>query len=254
MPALRLALSFLTRLPVGTLPDPLPPGAMARATALFPATGAVIGGIAWVGTVAGAVVWDGQVAAVIGVGLWALVTGGLHLDGLADCLDGWLCNGDAERRRAVMHDPRIGALSAGLLCLFLLLKVALLRLCLERGALLPAMWCAPILARAPLALELRAPAATPDRGLFAAVSSGIGPAHGAASLALAAALLSPLLLDPAARPQLLAAALAAAAFTPLWIARWRRLIGGLNGDTLGAAVEIRETIALAFLAMAPPLR
>src|SRR5215510_3807631 len=51
-------------------------------------------------------------AGLITVTVWKLLTGGLHLDGLADCLDG-LGGRDAEHRLAIMRDSRIAAFGAG---------------------------------------------------------------------------------------------------------------------------------------------
>ena len=59
------------------------------------------------------------------IAAWKLATGGLHLDGLADCLDG-LAGRDPEHRLAIMRDSRIGAFAAIGLVLALLLDVAAL--------------------------------------------------------------------------------------------------------------------------------
>ena len=57
------------------------------------------------------------------VALWAALTGGLHLDGLADCGDGLLAAATPERRLEIMRDSRLGAFGGLLLALFLILKV-----------------------------------------------------------------------------------------------------------------------------------
>src|SRR5262245_63665427 len=62
-------------------------------------------------------------AGLITVTVWKLLTGGLHLDGLADCLDG-LGGRDVEHRLAIMRDSRIGAFGALGLILLLLLEIA----------------------------------------------------------------------------------------------------------------------------------
>jgi adenosylcobinamide-GDP ribazoletransferase len=77
---------------------------------------------------------------------WKLLTGGLHLDGLADCLDG-LVGRDREHRLAIMRDSRIGTFGAVGLILFLMLEIVAV------GELPPALrWRAlivvPTLARA----------------------------------------------------------------------------------------------------------
>ena len=61
-------------------------------------------------------VFPSLVAAVLVVALWKVATGGIHLDGLADCLDA-LGGGSRERRLAIMRDHRIGVFAAaGLAC------------------------------------------------------------------------------------------------------------------------------------------
>src|SRR5205823_10717707 len=62
-------------------------------------------------------------AGLLTVTAWKLLTGGLHLDGLADCLDG-LGGRDAEHRLAIMRDSRIGAFGALGLILLLLPGIA----------------------------------------------------------------------------------------------------------------------------------
>ena len=62
------------------------------------------------------------VGAALLVAVWKIMTGGIHLDGLADCLDG-LAGPDAARRRAIMRDSRIGVFGAAGLGLALILFV-----------------------------------------------------------------------------------------------------------------------------------
>ena len=82
----RLALLFLTRLPVGS-PDHFAEGDLARAAPWFPMAGVVVG------TAGGAVYWIALhllpplLAALLAVATTALITGALHEDGLADTAD-----------------------------------------------------------------------------------------------------------------------------------------------------------------------
>jgi adenosylcobinamide-GDP ribazoletransferase len=55
--------------------------------------------------------------------VWVLLSGGLHLDGLADSADAWLGGfGDRERTLTIMKDPRSGPIAVVVLVLVLLLK------------------------------------------------------------------------------------------------------------------------------------
>ena len=75
---------------------------------------------------------DDGPAAVLIVGGWALATGAIHLDGLADSADA-LGGGDRERRLAIMRDSQIGSFGALALVLVVVLKIALVAAVLARG-------------------------------------------------------------------------------------------------------------------------
>jgi len=75
---------------------------------------------------------DDGPAAVLIVGAWALATGAIHLDGLADSADA-LGGGDRERRLAIMRDSQIGSFGALALVLVVALKIALVAAVLARG-------------------------------------------------------------------------------------------------------------------------
>ena len=85
---IRLAVMFLTRLPVGTLPEPVP--TLAEARWAFPLAGLPVG-------IAGGLVfalagWIGLaplLAAVLALAAMVMITGALHFDGLADVADGF---------------------------------------------------------------------------------------------------------------------------------------------------------------------
>ena len=54
--------------------------------------------------------------------LWAALSGGLHLDGWADCCDGLLNASAPARRLEIMKDPRLGTFGGAGLVLLLLAK------------------------------------------------------------------------------------------------------------------------------------
>src|SRR5213078_3591118 len=87
--SLRAAVSFLTVLPVANV-DGSPGERLGRA--YFPAIGALI-----------------VLAAAGGVAVLSVLTGAMHLDGLADSADGLLGGGDVTRRLENMRDPRLGS-------------------------------------------------------------------------------------------------------------------------------------------------
>ncbi|MDP2311373.1 MAG: adenosylcobinamide-GDP ribazoletransferase [Pseudomonadota bacterium] len=245
MNGLLLGLTFLTRLPLAT--EAPTPGDWGRAVRWFPLAGAVVASVGVLALTLGSLVWTPLVAAVAAVAAMVWVTGALHLDGFSDCLDGMHCYGDAARRLEVMHDPRVGAVGAAGTTLLLLAKVALVAACVESGTGVAAVWAACVFARAflPLEIALGVPA-TPGKGLFARLALEVrGGDAGWASL-LACLLAAPaVMLVPSMGVGLLVGLLAAGAATVAWQASWRARIGGINGDVLGAAVEIRELLLLA---------
>ena len=181
------------------------------------------------------------VAAALLVAGWKIATGGIHLDGLADCLDG-LAGPDAGRRRAIMRDSRIGVFGAAGLALVLILFVAALSELPtpDRGRVL---LLAPVVGRvSPLMAGAWLRPATPGQGLGGAFAASLSPwagfLGGVAGLALAASLLGPW-----------GGAVAAGALglSMLWAAFVARRFGGITGDVLGAMVELGElaTVLLA---------
>jgi adenosylcobinamide-GDP ribazoletransferase len=235
--SLILALRFLTVVPVPG-PEAGGPAALGRAAWWFPVIGLLLGGLlALTGWIAAAL-WPPLVAAAVVVTVWKVTTGGIHLDGLADLLDG-LGGGDAARRLAIMRDSRIGVFGAAGLALHLLLMVTALA-SLSAWLRVRMLWLAPLIGRvAPLLAAAWLPPATPGQGLGAAFAAGLsrwaGPAHVVGGAALAGWLLGVGGVGITAAGwagALLIAALAA------------RRLGGVTGDVLGAVVELAELSTL----------
>ncbi len=245
MNELRLAFAFLTRLPVGA-----PKGGArenAIATRFFPLVGVALALLVFGVHTLGARLFDEPVAAILALLTWSAVTGGLHLDGLADCVDGLAVTGTASRRLQVMHDPRIGGLGAAAVAGWMMLKAALLVDCAAEGTIVPALWTALILARTPLGFELaEGEPATPGHGLFAWLHPELRRVDWVTAIVLGTALMAPLV--SLGMPMVVRAgvgALLAAVSTLAWHLGWYRRVGGLTGDILGAAVELREVVILA---------
>lgn len=238
MTPIRIAFAFLTRLPVGRAGDDA--ARMPRALAFFPLVGFALGGLlagaAWVLAPFG----QPLVAAVVLVALHALVTGGLHLDGVSDWFDAvGGGRGDRQRMLEIMRDPHAGAHGMAALCLVLIAKVVLFAALLGSSAIAP--WVVmPAAARAAVVPVVALfPAARSD-GLARAVASG-KPAG-----ALIAAVAWMALATAAFGVWPVGAALAAAVCVALAVGLWARArLGGVTGDVHGAAIELSE-IAFAF--------
>lgn len=133
-----IALQFLSSLPVRLSGMPTPQE-MGRSLLFYPVVGLLFGLLLWLASQ----LLDGVAAplhAALLLALWVLLSGALHLDGLADSADAWLGGfGDRERTLQIMKDPRSGPIAVVTLVLVLLLKFCALWVLVERG--LAACWC-----------------------------------------------------------------------------------------------------------------
>jgi adenosylcobinamide-GDP ribazoletransferase len=237
-----VAFSFLTRLPVPSLKG-FQEEWLALSAPWFPVVGSIVGLLAaaawWLGTR----LWTGPVPILLAVATAAWVTGGLHEDGWADVFDGFAASRDRPRILEVMKDSRIGALGALALLLLLLIKVAALA-SLPAARVPAALVVAHVLSRwSSVSLMWGLPYARPEGGLGRSLVGKV-PGGRLAAGTLLALLIAAVALRRAAVPAtattLVAVLLAALVF--------RRRLGGITGDCLGAAnqlVEVGVFLALA---------
>ena len=234
--SLALALRYLTIVPVpaGAHEEPKTLG---RAAPWFPLIGLGVGLVIAATERVTAMLFPSLLGALLTVTVWKLVTGGLHLDGLSDCLDG-LAGRDAGERLRIMRDSRIGAFGAIGLILFLLLAVAAVSELPQ-----PARWrtllVAPAVARAmPPLVSWLFPLATPG-GQGAMFRSGLRGSGVLAAFALATVIA----LSALHAAGLLVLGLATGSAIGLgWFHTCR--LGGVTGDVLGACIEIAELLTL----------
>src|SRR5512146_547955 len=125
MRSLLIAFGLMTTLPV-RLPEDWSAGDSGRAAAWYPLVGFVIGGLTWLAWKGAAFIFPPLVSGVLTLVVWVALTGGLHLDGLADCCDGLFASVTRERRLEIMKDPHVGAFGVIGLILVLLLKASAL--------------------------------------------------------------------------------------------------------------------------------
>jgi adenosylcobinamide-GDP ribazoletransferase len=179
------------------------------------------------------------VAAILTLIVWVALTGGLHLDGLADCCDGLLASTSVERRLEIMKDPHVGAFGVTGLILVLFLKAAAL-VSLTPAASLSILLAAS-LARFCILPAALLPHARPS-GMGADFAMGFRRSFifwGAVIPFVIAVLLG-------VRGVVSLLAGLGALSLVLWLAKSR--IGGVTGDVFGMIVELVETVVLvAFL-------
>ncbi|UFH50522.1 adenosylcobinamide-GDP ribazoletransferase [Pseudomonas sp. KNUC1026] len=232
-----IALQFLSSLPV-RLPGMPSPQALGRSVLWYPLVGGVFAALLAVLSALLAAAPPLMHAALV-LAAWVALSGGLHLDGLADSADAWIGGyGDRERTLAIMKDPRSGPMAVVVLVLLLLLKFAALLALLGLGL---AWWWVPVLGRtALLGLFLTTPYVRAG-GLGAALAAHLPREAGWAVLGMVA-LLSLWLLPLAV---LLAGLLAFIALRGLMLRR----LGGCTGDTAGAMLELLECVVLVAAAL-----
>lgn len=236
--AFALALQLLTRLPVPSSSSPPLPRELGLSVLFFPAVGLLVGAL-----LAGlhTALWliDPGVLAALILTVWVLITGGLHLDGLADTADAWIGGqGDRDRTLAIMKDPRSGPIAIVAIMLVLLDKFAALQM-LVAGDARAVLLLAPVLGRATIVLLLiTTPYVRPD-GLGLPYANHL-PRLSCGLLVLLVAIATAFLLEWQGCVLLVVLGIG---FLGLRHGLRARL-GGLTGDTLGAACELAETAAL----------
>lgn len=237
MQGLWIALQFLSCLPI-RLPGMPQPRELGRSLLFYPLVGLLFGGLLWGldALLSGAPL---LLHAALLLTAWVMLSGGLHLDGLADSADAWLGGfGDRERTLLIMKDPRSGPIAVVTLVLVLLLKFCALLALIEQQHSV-ALIVAPLLGRsALLGLFLTTPYVRPG-GLGQALADHLPRTAGWQVLGLSA--LACLLL--AGIDGLWMLLLAGLGFVWLRQLMLRRL-GGTTGDTAGALLELLEVLVV----------
>lgn len=237
---LLVALGFLTRIPV---PGAVfaRAGAQARSLPWYPLVGVIVGALL------ASLAWCLQATpvllmAALLVAAWAWLTGGLHLDGLADTADAWVGGlGDRERTLAIMKDPRSGPAGVSALVLVLLLKFAALA-SLPAPLSWTALVIAPLLGRAALTAAFLTTPYVRAGGMGA-------PLAGASRVGCALALLGNAVLVVCAGRRAVLALLVVVGLGLLWRHLCMRRLGGMTGDTCGALCELAEVAVLVTMAL-----
>lgn len=248
--AFLVALSLLTRLPV-RLASARPPDASTQGESAlyYPVVGLCLGLLLWLGQLAlGAAA--PMLAAFVLMLLWVALTGALHLDGLADCVDGYFAshkspNPDERRSKTlrVMAEPACGAMAVVALILLLLGKwVALSTLLSLDGPGLGLLHWLLLLAlpRTLLILYVLSTDYARPGGMADLMKAHLSVR--AATLVVALAALVALALLPLDLAVLMLVLLGLLGWG--WRRLWQRQIGGFTGDCLGALVELAELLLL----------
>jgi cobalamin 5'-phosphate synthase/cobalamin synthase len=239
MRRLLAGIAFLSRLPVpsGSSFDAADVG---KATLLFPLIGALLGGIQALAAITTGARLPALLAATLLVALSAILTGALHLDGLADMADGFGGGKTREDVLRIMRDHSIGAYGGVALILVIAVKITAIA-CLVTSvdgwrilivAAAVARWGSVPLGR------LLPYARREDGGLGKAITDHVGPAELVGSTVIAGAIAFGL-----CGFRLGAILWAGAAIMTWLIGRMcKDRIGGITGDTMGANTELCEAL------------
>lgn len=243
-----LALQLLTRIPIPVEIEATDKQ-IGRSILFYPIVGLVIGAILY-GLVLLLPEQTLLLNAAIVTALWIALTGGLHIDGLADSADAWVGGmGDRQRTLDIMKDPYCGPMGVTAIAVTILLKFTALYTLLQQGDLLPLLLI-PVLGRAQILLLFLTTPYVREQGMGSSLATHLPRV--AAWIVLGAILLAWLYLS----------VILVQTHAPAWI--WlvpllllffffrrgiTQRIGGTTGDTAGALVELGETTLLVTLAI-----
>ncbi|SDP52510.1 cobalamin-5'-phosphate synthase [Actinopolyspora xinjiangensis] len=246
MGGLRLAFAWLSVLPVRV--DGVDERTGRQAISLAPLVGAALGTFAalllWVLFALGA---PGLLAGLLTVAALALATRGMHIDGLADTVDGLGCYGSAERALSVMRDGSTGPFAVAGLVLVIGVQVTGLAEAASHGRWgVVVLACAGGRAAFPLCCRRGVPAARADgMGALVAGSQPLPTVFAWWAVLLVAAGFA------TAGNWWVGPVAVVLTFGALWALSGHvlRRFGGVTGDVLGACCELGTTLLLALCAL-----
>ncbi|MFL6182548.1 MAG: adenosylcobinamide-GDP ribazoletransferase [Actinomycetes bacterium] len=251
--AVRLAVGTLTILPTRA-PQRVDSVTWGRAMKLAPIVGLVLGVLAWV------LAWGVQersdstlLASTCAVGALAVLTRGLHLDGLADVADGLGSRKSPEEARAIMRRSDIGPFGVVVVVLTLFLQIAAIQVALNVSAVVGALAVVGGAAVSRTALTAAARRGVPaaSDGLGSSVIGSVSPVSAASLCGVVVAALGVAGAGDSARTALCAVT---AALVALFLAEWWRRhcvrrMGAVTGDVLGSIEELAFTTLTLLLAL-----
>lgn len=251
MRRLLTALGFLTIIPV--------PWRMAntsdtdgkllgRSMAVFPLIGLLLGamlvGVDWVLTP----LISERLVNILLIALLAFITGGLHIDGFMDTVDGIAGSRSKPKILEIMRDSRAGAMGAAAVVLLIIIKWEALN-SLSGVAKFNALLLMPMVGRYAMAeLAYMSPYARKTEGIGRPFTDGLTMT--ALIFGFITAFIAAFIFGAITGVITL---LAAALVVFVWSIYFKRKLGGITGDVLGALNETTEVLVLILFLMVPPL-
>lgn len=236
--AFLLAMSLLSRFPVGHL-DIIKPQDSGRSALYYPLVGLIIGVIIYLPAVIFPNVSVLLLAAII-VTLWAVITGALHLDGLADSADGWLGGmGNIEKTTQIMKDSHVGTAGVVVIVCLLFLKFSAVTALLQSGSGTMII-IAPLIGRAMILLLFVTTEYVNKQGMAKEIVEELPREF--TWWVIAVSVLIAILFSFWGMVSV---------FIGFWLLRrlMLKILGGCTGDTGGATIEVTEMLWLVSIAL-----
>jgi len=235
---LLVALQLLTRLPV-KINTPINDRTMGQSLLYYPVAGSLIGIFLAIILLSLHPHTSSLILAGLLLAFWVMITGALHLDGLADSADAWLGGfADPQRTLDIMKDPRCGPAAVIILVIVLLLKLAALEY-IVRQQQWQAIIIACVFSRTMLLPLFLTTNYVRQNGLGSVLANHLP--RGPAWTVTLSVLIVLTVLSGMQTLVVISVAIATWAFLRhMMISR----IAGMTGDTAGATVEIMELVIL----------
>ena len=237
-----LALQFMTRMPV---PKSIAPDwdekTAGEARAYYPLVGLIIGLCLYLlYYLLQYVVHDTLLTSAIIVVAWIVITGALHIDGLADTVDAWVGGiGNQDRTLEIMKDPNAGPMAVVAIFCVLALKLTALAVLIRFNPLF--IIFVPMLARIPVLFYFKSLSYLRESGLGKPLSDQ--QANILSYVIITACLL--VFIVYFKLPGLYLVLLLVVANLVLgWIIKQR--FNGITGDLAGFTIEMNELFCLLF--------
>ncbi len=229
-----ILLQFMTRIPVPVKVE-YDEEKLGKAIKFFPLVGLIIGFFLFTANFfAGKVTDNRQITAVIIIMAEILVTGLIHIDGLADTADGLFSYADKERMLEIMKDSRIGTNGTVALILYFLAKAVFLAAVKPKYILLY-----PVISRMATSINAGLGEYARKKGM----SNGIIEKNGKKDVAVSIVITAALSFAILGLKGLIVLALAIL-FILFFMENVKRKIGGITGDTMGASLELTAILVL----------
>ena len=241
MVKLLLMLQFLTRIPVPSRSWIASDEEFREGIIFFPVVGFIVGLFIVSSFYIGNLIGGRFLAVVTAVLVEAFITGGLHLDGLADTFDGMYSNRPKDKVLEIMKDSRIGTNGTLAIIFTVLLKAALLYH-ITIPEVYPALLLMPVFSRLTMVFACRFSRYARENGLGNYFIGRINNKH--VGVAVLWSVLFALIF-----PWTLIYLFIAYLFSRLYIKHITGIIEGMTGDTLGALCELSELFYLMYISI-----